>query len=653
MLILPDLAASSSTSVIMTIPPTDHPGTTHARRRTQARSLTFSYESSQCAETAFAGRDDSQAVWAAFVAPADGLLSVSTCSTHPVVGFDTDLAVFQRGAGGTPWTQLACNGDAQTPNPGCQPFYSELTLNVTANERYAVAIGAYSGKLGPNVTLSVTLLSPIPTPPPNSPSPPPANDYGLRETIDSSDGSAPVYISLPGQPIELASTLQIPAGRVVVLQGSDATTRTTLRMTLDGDGAEMQSARLLNVNNGAALYLSNVVLSGGRAHDHSPEDCGGAVRVLGNAKLFAQYVRFENNRAGNGGAICVEADGHLDLIATEFSENSVTSSRGRGSDIFLGRPTMTTAALPVVNLLGVQLGSADGSDSDTSALYQETRARSSTSCPVDSSSTCMFSQTEVYKAYSKDTTCTPSSIGVSDGAGPEIVYGTTCSCSPGTGHEAGSTRSDAALAPYGTTPLGRLLGSSPTRCMSRLLPASELFFNLAHNLVSLDKSNPAVDSKFINISMPLEVLSEDRLAYFSDSLVGWIVNAHNPKSGVHDIPECRNSTAYSSEVAANTSCAIDAHGTMTVFDDGGIAGTHREGTPLRLLNPVGKMPHAGGNGVLHIMLEASAAMLRETSLHPYTQLIALQMSTSQQVFKRFERPQLFHEPDSPSSTADF
>ena len=111
--------------------------------------------------------------------------------------------------------------------------------------------------------------------------------------------------------------------------------------------------------------------------------CGGAIQAKRGAKVGAQYCKFVSNNAVDGGAICFEADGTLDLVEIEFSANSAS----RGDDIFLGRPSPHTPGR--VELLGVSLSSAHGFDhnvTDSIALAEQLWLTSS--CPADVN--CMF-----------------------------------------------------------------------------------------------------------------------------------------------------------------------------------------------------------------------------------------------------------------------
>lgn len=102
-------------------------------------------------------------VWFTYTATDNGELNVQTCDA---AGVDTDLVAYEGICGAL--NQIACNGDATTGLPGCQPFYSDMSFIVLAGETYTIRLGCWSGA-GCAGTNNMTLtLNPIAGIPPTS-----------------------------------------------------------------------------------------------------------------------------------------------------------------------------------------------------------------------------------------------------------------------------------------------------------------------------------------------------------------------------------------------------------------------------------------------------------------------------------------------------
>eukprot|EP00958_Prasinococcus_capsulatus_P029535 scaffold7496_cov444-Prasinococcus_capsulatus_cf.AAC.1 len=106
-------------------------------------------------------------VWYSFVAPGDGVLTLSTCDPPPGgIVFDTKLVVFsdcEQSAS----SHVACNDDA------CPGFRSRVEFDVTGGNTYYVAVTGVLGGYG-SFRLLATYVRSAPPPPP--PPPPPPND---------------------------------------------------------------------------------------------------------------------------------------------------------------------------------------------------------------------------------------------------------------------------------------------------------------------------------------------------------------------------------------------------------------------------------------------------------------------------------------------
>ena len=453
-----------------------------ARKAAELSVLTVRFEPQMCATSAFSADPDAHAhgpvYWLLLRPRQSGTLRLSTCSssTQHALGFDTDLAVFRPPAASaacSPPEQLACNGDGfgegggEGDDGGCQLLYSALSTPVEAGERYLVAIKPHeSGSLGDNVTLraSVVVASPPPLAPP-PPSPPPSPQVAdLQLRIDeaaaaaAAEGSAPLLIHLDTD-TALAATVTVPAGRRVVVRGTNSTARRAVVRAV-GD------FRLFDVADGGELYLSNLLLERGRAVD----GCGGAVRVRGRGALVAQFCRFERNLARRGGAICVEGDGRLHLVAVNASGNTAADG---GANVYLGRPLST---FPRVDLLGVCLGADLFDCAQWTRVVLETISHvgrwTSASCPaaaasgvaegaqgaaggaaVGAEAACAFHRVGSFSppSHASCAPLRPSSL-------TSLTYGSVCSCEQGA---SGGTAEQAALSPYGLAPVDEVLGLQP------------------------------------------------------------------------------------------------------------------------------------------------------------------------------------------------
>ena len=90
-------------------------------------------------------------VWYHFTPTEDGVATVTTCDGG---SYDTTIAVLE-GEACESLLMAACNGDG-SGGKGCQSYYSQVDLNVTAGTLYWVAIGGYSsGGSGPG-TITIT-----------------------------------------------------------------------------------------------------------------------------------------------------------------------------------------------------------------------------------------------------------------------------------------------------------------------------------------------------------------------------------------------------------------------------------------------------------------------------------------------------------------
>ena len=111
----------------------------------------------------------------------------------------------------------------------------------------------------------------------------------------------------------------------------------TERAVIYGDG----SFPLVRISHGAQLFLSNVELRNGGGQEAL---CGGAVHVSGeNSQLVAQQVKFTNNSAQLGGAICADTGDSVVLRIVEFEQNRATSnaSADAGHDYYMDNSTQS------------------------------------------------------------------------------------------------------------------------------------------------------------------------------------------------------------------------------------------------------------------------------------------------------------------------
>lgn len=423
-------------------------------RRRLASSASY-YDPSQCENTGFSGQGSP--LWARFDVAETAVMLLSTCTTQPAAGFDTDLAVFRSIDGGSVSSpadlqQLACNGDGLGQD-GCQPLYSRLSFAAEAGVTYYVAVGGYDSSFGSNLTLSLERARPPspPTPPlPPSPPPPLASPSFLQQLIDEGSQSVPIELPLLGLNM-INSTLTVPAPKTVVIRGANSSARAQLSARAIGSMFEVAS--------GAALYLSNVELRDGVAVDGG---CGGAIYVAEGGMLVAQHVRFTNNSAARGGAMCIDGSGELRLIDVRFDANVASVA---GHDMYLSRPTQ---AVGQVELLGVALGDAAGANATNQSLWVSQVAQISfdglwttTSCPATGGPPCLFVSASVAER-AQYASCTPTLT-----AGGE-AYGVECACSANASPLATSAPGEAALAPYGPTPIEVLLNLPSSACIRRL-----------------------------------------------------------------------------------------------------------------------------------------------------------------------------------------
>ena len=331
-----------------------------SRKAAELQQLRVLFTPGMCARSAFSPDADAHTnapvYWLLLRPQQAGMLRLSTCSTAAGVGFDTDLAVLREplpsGSSGSciEPEQLACNGDGYGEVGTCQHLYSVLSVSVEVGQRYLIALkGHDSSKFGDNVTLTASVLPPTPPAAPPPPPPPPKDQLSdIQHAIDTAPNSSePLLIHLDTL-TELTSTVRVPGWRRVVVRGTNATSSMPLVRPTGG------SFRLFDVADGGELYLANLHLEAGASMG-----CGGAVRVRGRGVLVAQYCRFERNRADKGGAICIEDEGRLQLVAVNISNN--TAITGVGGNMYLGRPLTT---YPQVDMLGVCIGRAQAVNSE-------------------------------------------------------------------------------------------------------------------------------------------------------------------------------------------------------------------------------------------------------------------------------------------------
>ena len=561
-----------------------------ARKADELQRLQVRFAPEMCSVSAFSPDADAHAnapvYWLLLRPLQSGLLHLSTCSTERNVGFDTDLALLNEPLAGSSGAcmapeQMACNGDS-FGEANCQVLYSALSASVVIGRRYLVALkGHQSSAFGDNVTITAWVGS---TPPPSAPPPPlppPAPQIiDLQLTIDNAPiSSAPVLINL-GTVTELTGTVTVPAGRRVVVRGTNSTS--TRAIVRPGGG----SFRLFDVEDGGELYLSNLQLEAGAGNG-----CGGAVRVRGRGSLVAQFCRFERNRAAKGGAICVEGDGRLQLVAVNISGN--TATHGVGANVYLGRPL---TAFSNVDLLGVcaanltggcdvpaqgsSSSSSSSSSSDVSAapLPFETDTLwfsgvwTTASCLSDMS--CIFHVTDRFEPP-PFAQCAPLTTGGD-------AYGVHCACIEGFSGADGLSDEQRALTPYGTAPVDALIGVTPhLRCRNTLdaifLAASRLNDELE---VSLRKGGPseprARERSAVNITMGLQGTGLFAEVQHVHQVYAWALrSAHRDGFGEHQLASCMTRSltgALSAESAAalefdtNDTCHVPVDGSLLLFD---------------------------------------------------------------------------------------
>jgi hypothetical protein len=88
----------------------------------------------------------SQDVWFVYMPSTDGNAHFTTCDSG---SYDTSMVIYHD----TCDNQVACNGDASGES-GCQAYYSEIDITVTAGDTYYIRIGGYQGSTGSG-TLSI------------------------------------------------------------------------------------------------------------------------------------------------------------------------------------------------------------------------------------------------------------------------------------------------------------------------------------------------------------------------------------------------------------------------------------------------------------------------------------------------------------------
>ncbi|KAL1523436.1 hypothetical protein AB1Y20_018376 [Prymnesium parvum] len=571
------------------------------------------YNLTQCADVFFSGVGS--AVWLRFTATDTEVLVVSTCAQFPDSGFDTDLAVFELTGGPElrsldQLKQLNCNGDDYGLQ-GCQPGYSRLLFDARAGVTYFVAIGGYGGALGSNVTLSIEASTP-PSPPwaPQPPSPPPpmVEATGLQQDIDSGPDT-PFAITLDGVN-ELNQSIIIPAPKQVVLRGANSSEPAVVK----GRGT-----RLFRVLPGAQLYLSNLILQDGVA----TAECGGAVYVEGDGVLVSQYVRFENNSAARGGAVCMQSNGLLNLSAVNMSGNRALEVL-LGHDIYLGRPTRP---FPQANFEGVLL-SADNGDGG-SAIVREGLWASAT-CPLETAADSLFLPTSsvAFSRTAPYSSCTATRL--SGGVYANKVYGRTCNCNGDAAPSEHATPELRALAPYGYSSVDDLLGTSSQPPVCELLPlsdAQEIYLATDLGIFELIKTPAESQSELINLTMLIQgqglSLATDQHRWEVSSALG---------TGPRSVRACTGRAAPTDLVVVDgSSCFLQSDGTMQIFDLNA-SGANVSGWPIRVLESSAQLEDITQNRLVNIPVQINSAGLRETEEDsPYSQTFMIDIVLDTQI----------------------
>ena len=550
-----------------------------------------SFDGSQCPRSAFGGRGP--VFWARITPPA-GELHLSTC-THGG-GFDTDLTVFELAdSGGCEPKQIACNGDG-VGDDDCQPLYSRLSVRSHGNTTYVVAVGAYSGEVGDNVTLTarVTQPQPLPSPPPTAPPPPPLYDEDLQALIDRAPSGRPYVIRL-GSAVQLRGLVVIPTGKQVVLRGEAPRNRTTI--------VAERGSRHFEVQDGAELYLSNLVIDSGQAGGA----CGGAVVVRGRGKLIAQYCIFSRNLAARGGAICVESDGALMILVGEMMGNFATSADGH--DIHLGRPVMSE---PRVELLGLQLSR------DSARAVTQVGAWTTSSCLSDSR--CAFYRVGV----GFDTLAPRAYCFAMHMAGlVNLSLGSSCACTVNASVPFAQTDEERALAPYGISPIDTLvvpMFTLPTCRLPRKLVHTPSFSD-TETTVELKKTHGMRDAQERTASIALDFLEGASGAIQRSGATWWVV-ALNP--GTHPLRVCLGDQEGEAAIDHDFLCTIFPNGSMSVLFNG------VEGWPMRVRQTTGVAePSRGYTRNVDIPIIFDTKNVRETERFPYQQKLRVMAEVQQ------------------------
>ena len=545
---------------------------------------------SQCARSAFGAQ---RPIFWVRLSPPAGEMHLSTC-THDGAGFDTDLSVFEMAGvsadGGCNLVQVACNGDG-FGDDGCQPRYSRLSFFAKGSLTYFVAVGG----VGDYVTLTASQPPAPPASLPPSPSPPPPLYVtDLQALIERAPTGRP-FVMMLGPTVRLDTTIVIPAGRRVVLRGEGAHNRTAISIEEDG-------RRHFDVLDGAELYLSNLVLEGGRSYT----SCGGSVRVRGQGKLVAQYCVFARNLAVRGGAVCVESDGELTMVAVDLIGNS--ASAAAGSDIYLGRPML---GVPHVDLLGVKLIS----NRDDPEAIMHSGAWATSSCPPQGDA-CQFHHVDRgYISSASRVNCTGSELRLT-------YYGSECKCIPQARVPFAATDEQTALAPYQTSPIDELVNPGmllPTCRLPRMLARTPAFLH-AVTAVTLAKTVTGTEMRHLKVSIASDFLSWGIIGEWKGT---WRVKAR--RAGNHSLTECYGDTVLSEVDALDSStCSIASDGSMHIVDQG------LEGHPLLILQDSGTLVFGGGYiPTVNVPILIDSANLRETEHDVYTQTIELIVAIKQ------------------------
>jgi hypothetical protein len=165
------------------------------------------------------------------------------------------------------------------------------------------------------------------------------NDSGagsLRTAITTSvSGDVIVFnASLSNQTITLASTLQIPVGKNLTIDGSGVT-----GLTISGNNAVRIFLLGSTSVNPTSLTLKNLNLINGLANDN-----GAAVLTQNQGVLNISNCNFSGNNAADGGsAIYSDFEASSTILNCTFSNNvCITGNNESGSTVFLFGPNVQT-----------------------------------------------------------------------------------------------------------------------------------------------------------------------------------------------------------------------------------------------------------------------------------------------------------------------